>query len=779
MNFNNPEFVHALREVMRGLQDEEGDRGRRYHARRGEPKEECKANELPEFVGGTDPDRYLEWERKIERVFEFKDIEDDMACKLAILKLSGGASLWYEGLKSRRNREGKEKINSWLSLKRKLRKRFVPPNHRLSTYKKIVDLKQQKLSVGEYIDEFEKLSLIGDVEEVEEQKMTRFLKGLNYNISNVVELLPFTTFEELCGVCVKIEAQVKSKSASTSGEPRPRTWAKPEAAKEVQMNSDQFGSSSVGPTVGKQVGGSKETSLAKVRCFKCQGFGHYQSACPNKRVVTLREAVDCRDELLEEEKRVGIFTIEEEEESEEEEEHRYVAPQYDTNLVIRSLQTQKARKVEDQRDQLFKTICLIKEKRCSVIIDGGSCTNVAAQELVTKLDLPTTPHPRPYALHWLDDGNKVKVNKQVKVCLTMGAYQDEVVCDVLPMDACHVLLGRPWQYDRDVVHHGKSNEYVLKDKGKRIVLVPMPLTAMGSSSSKENKKPNLTMMAAKKGEATERTPMNVGCPRSSKISWKGLFKKEGNMAVDPTLVTPKVVFPTFSKPFTFGWSVESDCLAARVANRGFGMKERGSKVGLAETGKTWNCLGKGELAMENNLVQGIQCDAILTLLFINYLNRLMQRGGVQNLPKIVNHDVGAQSDVKAVVGRGDSTRLKETCNGVVWSMGDQGLSKNDLNQDIDNIKQGLMKTNLTNYPLQVLHVQIERRGCLGDFWLKNIKTRLEHATMGMGLEKRAGIQKGARFKEGEMVVKERGGCVGSGFQGFSRIEDNSLSRRGG
>jgi len=25
--------------------------------------------------------------------------------------------------------------------------------------------------------------------------------------------------------------------------------------------------------------------------------------------------------------------------------------------------------------------------------------------------------------------------------------------DVLPMDACHLLLGRLWQYDGDVIHH--------------------------------------------------------------------------------------------------------------------------------------------------------------------------------------------------------------------------------------------------------------------------------------------------------------------------------------
>lgn len=51
-------------------------------------------------------------------------------------------------------------------------------------------MKQGKMSVGEYTDEFEKLSLLGDTKEIEEQKIARFLRSLNYNISNTVELYP-------------------------------------------------------------------------------------------------------------------------------------------------------------------------------------------------------------------------------------------------------------------------------------------------------------------------------------------------------------------------------------------------------------------------------------------------------------------------------------------------------------------------------------------------------------------------------------------------------------
>jgi hypothetical protein len=55
----------------------------------------------------------------------------------------------------------------------------------------------------------------------------------------------------------------------------------------------------------------------------------------------------------------------------------------------------------------------------------------------------------------------------------MGNYRDEVLCDVIPMDVCHVLLGRPWQYDRHVVHDGRMNTYTLEKDGESHTLLPM------------------------------------------------------------------------------------------------------------------------------------------------------------------------------------------------------------------------------------------------------------------------------------------------------------------
>ncbi|XP_074265620.1 uncharacterized protein LOC141588062 [Silene latifolia] len=220
MDFVNPNFLQQLRDALRNVQE----RDDRWQPRRFERvAEPFKVNELPEFVGGADPEAYLEWERKIDRMFDFKELDDEKRCKYAILKLSKGASLWFEGLKAKRVRAGKEKIDSWESLKCKLRKRYVPTTHRLATYRKIADLRQGKLSVSEYIDEFESLCLMGELEEVEEQKMSRFLRGLNYNIASSVELYPYSDFDTLCGLCLKVESQGKSKYGGGSSSIRERT----------------------------------------------------------------------------------------------------------------------------------------------------------------------------------------------------------------------------------------------------------------------------------------------------------------------------------------------------------------------------------------------------------------------------------------------------------------------------------------------------------------------------------------------------------------------------
>lgn len=63
--------------------------------------------------------------------------------------------------------------------------------------------------------------------------------------------------------------------------------------------------------------------------------------------------------------------------------------------------------------------------------------------------------------------------------------EDEAWCDVVPIDACHILLGRPWLYDKDMIHHTRANTYAFKKGTKTSTL--RPLKEEATSSSKMSK----------------------------------------------------------------------------------------------------------------------------------------------------------------------------------------------------------------------------------------------------------------------------------------------------
>ena len=108
-----------------------------------------------------------------------------------------------------------------------------------------------------------------------------------------------------------------------------------------------------------------------------------------------------------------------------------------------------------------------------MIIDGGSFINVANQRLIEKLALKTSSHPRPYKLQWLSENGELVVDRQVLICFFIGKYVDEILFDVVPMKASNLLRGRPWQYDKDVVHNGVKNKFSFIHKGKKVTLTPM------------------------------------------------------------------------------------------------------------------------------------------------------------------------------------------------------------------------------------------------------------------------------------------------------------------
>ena len=98
---------------------------------------------------------------------------------------------------------------------------------------------------------------------------------------------------------------------------------------------------------------------------------------------------------------------------------------------------------------------------------------MASARLLSKLNLVTKPHPRPYKLQWLSEDGEVQVRKQVELDISIGKYNDKVLCDVVPMEANHLLLGRPWQFHKRANHDGFTNKISFTYQGKKIVLKPL------------------------------------------------------------------------------------------------------------------------------------------------------------------------------------------------------------------------------------------------------------------------------------------------------------------
>ena len=80
---------------------------------------------------------------------------------------------------------------------------------------------------------------------------------------------------------------------------------------------------------------------------------------------------------------------------------------------------------------------------------------MVSDEVIRKLHMTTEPHPRPYKLTWIDQRSDAPTSKRSLMSFSIGTiYKDQIWCDVVSMDACHLLLGRSWLYDRRVMYDG-------------------------------------------------------------------------------------------------------------------------------------------------------------------------------------------------------------------------------------------------------------------------------------------------------------------------------------
>ncbi|XP_020694824.1 uncharacterized protein LOC110108492 [Dendrobium catenatum] len=422
--------------------------------------------ELPEFDGRLDPDEFVNWLHTVDRIIDFKEIPSERVVKLVAIKLKKNASLWWENLKRNRDREGKSKIVTWIKMKKELKRKYLPERYRQELFLKLHRLQQNQLTVEEYIAEFEQLSLQCELAEPEENSIALFLEGLQPSIANVVQLQPYWTLQDVFDLSFKVEKQQRPNRWI-----RGKTPAQEEGSDRSQVKKVEGRTTGVNPlnkeTTPSANGALKmpgTTGLPPRKCFKCQGFGHIASGCPNRRIVTIIEEADTEQDMIDHESENNMVT------------ETTVIPADEGSLLVLRRLLNSHKEDSCQRHSIFQTRCTVGGKVCQMIIDSGSCENVVSTTMVNKLELPTVDHPKRYALSWIKKENEVRVSKRCLVNFSIGNYAEQVWCDVVPMDSFHLLLGRPWQFDKNTVHDGEANTYSFKHQNQRIILVPLQET---------------------------------------------------------------------------------------------------------------------------------------------------------------------------------------------------------------------------------------------------------------------------------------------------------------
>ena len=237
---------------------------------------------IPPFHGKNDPDAYLEWELKIEHIFACNEYSDEQKVKMAAMEFTHYALLWWSRFQKERQREGLPVVNTWAEMKRIMRRRYVPGSYERDLKLKLQMLTQGSKGVEEYFKEMEMLMARANVVEEDEVTMVRFIGGLNSDIRDVVELQEYVEMNDLVHKATQVEQQLKRKSMTRrhSSNFAQTCWRDQNGTKKDMATSS---SSSQSPPKGNNP--PKDEGLPKkrtrdVKCFKCQGLGHYAHACP-------------------------------------------------------------------------------------------------------------------------------------------------------------------------------------------------------------------------------------------------------------------------------------------------------------------------------------------------------------------------------------------------------------------------------------------------------------------------------------------------------------------
>jgi hypothetical protein len=450
--------------------------------------------------------------------------DDETKIQLSSLRLDSATLIWWEAKTQEDMKKHGKVLSSWNDFIVALKRQFYPLTY---MQKAIMDWKKFRQAKGKnmqsFTQKFRRRALDLGIDLSSQETLLKYIEGLHsylrhtilmFNPSNSVQ----TTYLEARG---RNEPQEGNKKPFYNGDKGKRKF---------------------------EGNGNKNASVKKEReklsCKHCSKDGHDEDHCwklyPEKRPKKFNNK----------EKPNIVATIQQDlgYDSEDETKIKSMGSQGKNSIASTSSSSSSSLNVtqhEKERIEIFHIRVISKHTKIDTLFDTGSQANLISKDIVKKLNLETTPHPKPYPLGWICDIAKLHVTRRCKLRFSITAnYIDEVELDVIPLDICGIVLGSPYLYDRRKIFHRHENKYHLFKNGVEYIVrahttkMNLSLTNVGQMKRLVNASKNLVLLNIKpKGNDEEEVLQ--GCDAKLKSDVYEIVNENVEMFQEPRELPPK------------------------------------------------------------------------------------------------------------------------------------------------------------------------------------------------------------------------------------------------
>lgn len=180
----------------------------------------------------------------MDKFFEYEEAEEERKVKYAVTKLKGHATLWWDGVQTKRRRKNVQKIKNWDKMVAKLRGKFLPKGYMPTLFRSIQNIKQRAMTVREYPEEFYKVNIRAQYVEDSAEKIARYINGLKLDIQDEISVLSPTTVEETYQLALKAEEKLARKQ---TGKEKGAARSRGQQQSRGRSNAPKDGASSSSP----------------------------------------------------------------------------------------------------------------------------------------------------------------------------------------------------------------------------------------------------------------------------------------------------------------------------------------------------------------------------------------------------------------------------------------------------------------------------------------------------------------------------------------------------